>query len=253
MSRLNLKNNFDLCYPILEKEFNLVYDKINSTLDKRVLFYELRIDYLLENNINIDHIIVFINDLVKKIHGKKFIVTIRTKSEGGVIELSYDKYCDYINKLIRQVRVEYIDIEYKYYELDKEKFDVLIENSKTKVILSRHEVTDIFSSINCERIIRELFARKCDTIKLAMMVNSKEDLFSFMNSAKKSFDEYKEYNKNMIFIAMGEMGRLSRIYPEYTNTHMVFLNAYDNDNKLGQFSLDSYLQYRKLLAKEGKN
>ena len=253
MSRLNLKNNFDLCYPILEKEFDLVYSKINSTLDKRVLFYELRIDHLLENGIGIDDIIVFINDLIKHFRDKKFIITIRTKSEGGATQLSFNEYYNYLEKLITKVEASYIDIEYKYYILDKASFDSLIKSSKAKIILSKHIFDDKFSSINCENIINELIESAGAIAKLAVMVSTKEDLFSFMNLANKYASLLKMNKKDAIFIAMGEMGRLSRIYPEYTNTKIVFINAYDKGSILGQYSLDSYLEYRKLLAKLGKN
>ena len=253
MSRLNLKNNFDLCYPILEKEFDLVYNKINSTLDKRVLFYELRIDYLFENGIGIDDIIAFINDLIKHFSDKKFIITIRTKSEGGATQLSFNEYYNYLEKLITNVEASYIDIEYKYYILDKSSFDSLIKTSKSKIILSKHIFDGKFSSTNCEETINELLEGPGDIAKLAIMVSTKDDLFSFMNIAKDYASLLKKNKKEAIFIAMGEMGRLSRIYPEYTNTKIVFINAYDKGSILGQYSLGSYLENRKLLAKLSKN
>lgn len=253
MSGLSLQNNFDLCYPILEKDLFGVCNKINSTLDNRVSIYELRIDYLLNNGININDIIIGINDLIKCFPNKKFIVTIRTKSEGGVIELSLDEYFTYIKMILTELNATYVDVEYKYYILGIDSFNTLIESAKSKVILSKHVFDNKFSRSKCEKIINKLIEGKGSIVKLATMVSTKDELFSFMNIAKKNASELKINNKDAIFIAMGAMGRLSRVYPEYTNTRIVFINAYDKSNTLGQYSLNTYIEYRELLAKLGKN
>lgn len=253
MAGLCLKNNFSLCYPILERDLASVRSKILTTLDERVAFYELRIDYLLEQGVGIDDIIIYINNLLKDFSSKKFIVTIRTKSEGGAVVFSLDVYFSYIKKLLANLNVSYIDIEYKYYALGIDSFDALIKAAMPKVILSKHVFDDRFSNEKCEIIINELIEGTGDIAKLAVMVNTKDDLFSFMNIAKKYESILKSKNKDAIFIAMGEMGRLSRIYPEYTNTKIVFINAYNKGSILGQYDLDTYIEYRKLLAKLGKN
>ena len=253
MSGLSLKNNFYLCYPILEKDLPSVYHKIKTTIDRRVPFYELRIDYLLEQGVATHSIIDCINDLVKTFSNKKFIVTIRTKNEGGAIDIPFDEYYVYVKELVEKSKAHYIDIEYKYYILDLAAFNTLIEKFKVKTILSKHIFSDKFSKEKCEEMINCLIKTKCSIAKLAMTVCEKKDLFYFMNTAKEYSRKLKESNKNAIFIAMGEMGRLSRIYPEYTNTRIVFINAYNNGSILGQYSHNNYIEYRKLLAKLGKN
>ena len=53
---------------------------------------------------------------------------------------------------------------------------------------------------------------------------------------------------------MGKVGVVSRVWPEYTNTKIVFLTAYGDYNvDLGQLSREIYVKYRKLLAKITKN
>lgn len=251
MNKLKLKNNFDLCYPILESDPSSIRKKIEATISKRVKFYELRIDYLLDNRVSIDDIIYYMNDLNRDFSDKEFIVTIRTKNEGGAIDLSLYKYFSYIEKLMGKLKVSYIDIEYKYYSLALDAFNALIKKTNLKIILSKHIFDHEFSKENCEDIIKQLIKTKCNIVKLAVMIDKKNDLFSFMNIAKEHSIKLKDINKDAIFIAMGEMGRLSRIYPEYTNTKIVFVNAYENNSILGQYSLNSYIECRKLLAKLG--
>ena len=54
---------------------------------------------------------------------------------------------------------------------------------------------------------------------------------------------------------MGEIGKLSRVWPEYTHTSIVFLTANGGyfDKMLGQTTRKNYMELRKLLAKRFKN
>ena len=56
------------------------------------------------------------------------------------------------------------------------------------------------------------------------------------------------------YIAMGMVGTLSRLLPEFTKTKIVFLSAYkDIDVELGQLNREKYVKYRNMLAKIDKN
>ena len=91
-------------------------------------------------------------------------------------------------------------------------------------------------------------------VKFAIKTFSKEDLFLFMMTANKCEKIMKKNRKDTIYIAMGSIGILSRLWPEFTNSKIVFLTAYkEMDLDLGQLNREKYVKYRNLLAKNGKN
>ena len=93
-----------------------------------------------------------------------------------------------------------------------------------------------------------------DIVKCAVMVNTKKELFDFMMTARKCSKNIKKQKKECIFIAMGAIGGLSRLWPEFTNTKVVFLTAYgEKASKIGQFTYENFVKYRKLLEKNVKN
>jgi 3-dehydroquinate dehydratase len=93
-----------------------------------------------------------------------------------------------------------------------------------------------------------------DYVKCAVMVNNKNELFDFMMIARKCSKDILKLKKNCIFIAMGEIGGISRVWPEFTNTKIVFLTAYsDKSSKIGQFTYENFVKYRNMLEKNVKN
>ena len=254
MSGIKLKNNFDFCYPILENNKNDFLNKVAEVSTERKCMIELRLDYLLYNGMSIEEIIKIIDRIKNKTTNKKLIATIRTVSEGGKVDLPKERYFYYIKELYLNSKVQIIDVEYKFYKIDKIYYDSLFKKNKKKIILSMH----IFDRIFFENEYMNLFTEMAETsgnfVKFAIKTFTKEDLFTFMNVAKNCEKMLKKNKKQGIFIAMGSVGVLSRVWPEYTNTKVVFLSAYtDFDSVLGQMNREKYMKYRKLLAKIDKN
>ena len=248
-----LRMDFDLCYPILEKNFDNIIKKIKLVNNKKVSTYELRLDNLnclSSAKCDISSIVDNINNLKRRFPKKKFIVTIRTKKEGGKVSFSASKYTEYICCLLKFAKVDYVDVEYKFYAKSKSIINKAINESKAKVIISKHVFDEKFSIIKCEKTFKELSKVNCDIVKLAVKVGSKEDTYKFMELSKNYSIKISKNGKRGIFIAMGKNGLVSRVFPEYTGTKVVFLNAYDKHNKLCQPNLSLFLNmHGKIFAK----
>lgn len=248
------EKSFTICYPVLESSIHSLKKKIVEINSKRNCMIELRLDYLLYAGLGIDEIIKIINNIKTKYTNKKLIATIRTVSEGGRVDLTKEKYFFYIKELYLKSKVKYIDVEYKFYKIDKLYYDSLFKKKKKKIIISMHIFDRIFFESEYIKLFSEMAESTGNIIKFAIKTFTKEDLFSFMQATKKCEKVMKKNKKENIYIAMGLVGVLSRLWPEYTNTKIVFLTAYqDIDKDLGQLNYENYMKYRKLLAKVVKN
>lgn len=255
------KDNYRLCYLISEKDRNSIIKKIKKTYDSRVTTYELRCDHLdcLKGKGDILLAIDTINYVTSKFPRKKFIITIRTKTEGGNISLSKKRYATYISELYYGVKADYIDIEDRYYDAVKElladkKNKEKIRNKKhIKIIVSKHVFDKKFSIVKCENIIKRLMKKKANILKLAVRTEKLVDVCDYMKFARKYSTMIKAHRKDCIFIAMGKAGLISRIFPEYTNTKIVFLDTYNRNNslknnKLFQPNLRMFLRLHRVYA-----
>ena len=249
-----LKNDFEFCYPVLEDNKSAFLKKVAEINSEKQCMIELRLDYLLYAGLSIEDIIRIINTVRTKYTNKKLIATIRTVSEGGKVDLTKEKYFYYIKELYLNAKVNFIDVEYKFYKIDKIYYDSLFKKRKKKIIISMHFFDRIFFENEYIKLFTEMAESSGDIVKFAIKTFSKEDLFLFMMTAKKCEKIMKKNKKETIFIAMGTVGLLSRLWPEFTNTKIVFLTAYkEMDLELGQMNRENYVKYRNILAKNGKN
>lgn len=251
--RINANKKFELCYPIMETDKTSFVDKIISLENEKNDLIELRIDYLLGKGVAIDEIIEMIKHISVST-SKKIIVTIRTDREGGKYVLNEKIYYDYIEKIYLETMVDYIDVEYKVYISNEEKYETLFKKKLKKIILSTHIFDKTLSKKQYEILFNDMLRPYIDIVKCAVFTNTKKELFDYMMVARKSSKIIENAKKECIFIAMGEVGRLSRLWPEYTNTKVVFLTTNsENASKIGQFSYENFVKYRKLLEKITKN
>ena len=246
-------NDFKFCYPILEHSPLKFYEKALSLGRNNNFLLELRIDYLL-SNASFDDVLLVINDINEYIDNDRLIVTIRTKREGGEIELSDEKYFEYISNILMFTSIRYIDLEYDYYKKYARQYDELFKGDFNKVIISKHIFDGALETKKYEKIFDEMTVPCASIVKFAIMLRTKDELFDYMLAARECSKSINKKGKNCIFIAMGKIGSLSRLWPEFTNTKIVFLTAYSQKaNKIGQLGYKDFVKYRKLLEKIDKN
>lgn len=247
-------NDFQFCYSIREENPLKFFEKalLANKYDDSLL--ELRVDYMLANGIDIKKIVSVIDDINKNISGQRLIITIRTIEEGGKISLSDEDYYEYIGILYNKTNSKYIDVEYEYYIKNPDKYRALFSGNIKRVIASKHIFDGALKNDEYKRIFLDMAKSNVNIVKFAIMLDNKEELFDYMLVARECSKLIENGGKNCVFIAMGEIGQLSRLWPEFTNTKIVFLTMDSKKaNKIGQLSYENYVKYRKLLEKIDKN
>lgn len=142
------------------------------------------------------------------------IFTVRTVQEGGKSDISKaDRY--FINKLIAEGGLaDFIDIQVfdspgQVDERAIRSFIRFAHENETKVILSSHDFNE---TPELEEMLARFFVMQdlgADMMKLAVMPQSEEDVFSLLEVATLMRDSYGEIP--FIALSMGQLGATTRI------------------------------------------
>ena len=207
---------------------------------------ELRLDTIYDKEKSITKLLAITNkaDRIIKKYNKYSLATFRTKQDGSNIATTKEEYYDIIYNIYHNSTVNAIDIEYRYYRQLKNRFNQLTNNNKS-IVLSFHEFTKHYDKHYTQELLKEMMKEDVDVVKIAIFTHKKQEVFDIMEESKRI---KKNAKKNIFFviIAMGKMGLVSRIYNEYTNTKIIYI---DNDTKdigpIGNINIVTYYQLRK--------
>ena len=139
---------------------------------------------------------------VAKTAGLPVIVTIRSKEEGGKKFISPKKRLQLFRMLIHEV--DSVDIELS----SKTILDSVIEIAHKfhkLVIVSYHNFVQTPSKEKLEMVIKEAKNRRADIIKISTLVKTPDDILTLGQVT------FKNRTKNIITLAMGKIGTISRI------------------------------------------
>ncbi len=182
-----------IALPIDDKNFTEI---LNSAKGKNVDIIELRIDQF--SNLDTGYILEKFKQV--KDYGFFSIATIRSENEGG-------KFIPDEKRLnIYEAVAEYADIldtELTSKDINKK----VIEIAKSYGILSLvayHDFEKTPDEVEIQKIINDSNNLGCDIIKYAFKANSVEDVGRLLSVT------YKNRDKNLVAISMGEIGKISR-------------------------------------------
>ena len=259
--KLSFKDGSRICYSVKENNLNDFYDKIIelSTMSDDDFLVDLRLDYLLNKKIDIVEIISCIMKARKYLHSeyevsRQYIATIRCFANGGNCIISDKEYMNIVELLCEKNAVDAIDIDYDFYERKSASIKKIFSNGlfsskRTLIItytcrdksLTKDEYRDIFNA---------LIKTPAYIIKIATKAFSTVDAECLMTTARDFDSEFKKKGKLAVIISTGKLGILSRIWYEYTNTMIVYLDAYELDMvPQGEIDKKIFDKCRKLLSK----
>ncbi|GAB6072211.1 type I 3-dehydroquinate dehydratase [Venenivibrio stagnispumantis] len=170
-----------------------IYKNIDIAKEKGADIIELRIDQF--NKINIEEII----NILKYIKAKdlKSISTIRSEKEGGkFIQNRYEIFKEIVKY------TDIIDIELTSFDIREKVIKLAKENGKYALI-SYHDFEK--TPDNIQQIINQAYNLGADIIKFAFKANSFEDVAKILCITNQNKD------KNIVAIAMGDYGKISRL------------------------------------------
>ena len=216
--------------------------------------YEIRVDSFLDKKISLDNIIYILNNVISIFSEHKFLITMRTKEEAGLVDIGYKEYFDIWWEIFNKTTPQFMDIKYEIYKKDVRALEYLrklTDYNNTKVISSYHSIKKHFDINESSALILDMIENFGDIVKYAVNIDNKHDLFMFMNFTHLLNDKLVNKNKEAIFIVMGDMGKISRVWPEYTNSKYMFYSLDENNkikNTTGQITIDELKILRKKIG-----
>ena len=178
--------------------------------------------------------------IFEKFAGRELVFTLRTRSEGGQIELSSDESVQLIKEVAQLYQPDYIDFEYFSY---KDVFDQKLDFPN--LVLSYHNFQE--TPENLMEILSELTSLNPKVVKIAVMANTEQDVLDLMNFTRgfKTLNPEQEY----VTISMGKVGKVSRITSDVTGSSWSFASL-DEASAPGQISLSRMKKIRELLNED---
>lgn len=175
--------------------------------------------------------------IFEKFAGRELVFTLRTRSEGGEIDLSPEEYIHLIKEVAQFYQPDYIDFEYYSY---KDVFEEMLDFPN--LVLSYHNFQE--TPENMMEILSELTILNPKLVKVAVMDHTEQDVLDLMNYTRgfKTLNPEQEY----VTISMGKVGKVSRITADVTGSSWSFASL-DEVSAPGQISLASMKKIREIL------
>ncbi|VPS34817.1 3-dehydroquinate dehydratase, (3-dehydroquinase) (type I DHQase) [Streptococcus pneumoniae] len=175
--------------------------------------------------------------IFEKFAGRELVFTLRTRSEGGELDLSPEEYIHLIKEVAQFYQPDYIDFEYYSY---KDVFEEMLDFPN--LVLSYHNFQE--TPENMMEILSELTILNPKLVKVAVMAHTEQDVLDLMNYTRgfKTLNPEQEY----VTISMGKVGKVSRITADVTGSSWSFASL-DEVSAPGQISLASMKKIREIL------
>ncbi|MCG6036467.1 type I 3-dehydroquinate dehydratase [Acinetobacter baumannii] len=168
---------------------------------------EFRID-LLSFASDTKQVIALGHELKKILGNKPMIATIRTKNEGGQLEISDADYGKSYQAYLKNPFMDWLDVE--MFRDQKVVSDIVqkAHQKKVLVVMSNHDFQQTPSQGEIEKRLLKQDQMGADILKIAVMPKSKQDVFTLMNATLKVS---QQTTKPLLTMSMGQLGTISRV------------------------------------------
>ncbi|MDG4968165.1 type I 3-dehydroquinate dehydratase [Lactococcus lactis] len=182
---------------------------------------EWRADFL-----SADEILEMAPKFFEKFKESKILFTLRTVREGGNIQVSEKKYLQILKEILTY-NPAYIDVEFFTHGPSF----AALKDFRDKMVLSYHNFVEVPSDLT-NRLIK-MHEEGTAFVKVAVMPERECDVLDLLQITR---DMTLEYGDHFISMAMGDLGRLSRISGYLTGSCWTFASL-ENSSAPGQISL----------------
>ncbi|MCR5452603.1 MAG: type I 3-dehydroquinate dehydratase [Lachnospiraceae bacterium] len=206
-----------VCVPVTDAQQIGIIDSAKRLRDAGVKCIEWRADFyedLLDSE-KLRDTLEMLRDITGEI---VLIVTVRTRPQGGNIDLTSDGLSRLLIEIATAHCADFIDMEYFNFERPLTLIGQLHEKGAF-VIASWHDFNKTPEETEMMALLSEMKGGDPDIVKLAVMPGQKKDVFSLM----KVVSEFKEIEKiPVIAMSMGQTGAVSRIVGEAFGSCITF-------------------------------
>ncbi|MEN5174497.1 type I 3-dehydroquinate dehydratase [Acinetobacter higginsii] len=168
---------------------------------------EFRIDLL--NFANDTKQVIALGHELKQILGAKpMIATIRTHNEGGQLTISDADYGKTYQAYLLQPFMDMLDVEMFRDQHIVKNTVKLAHAKKVLIVMSNHDFQKTPSEAEIIKRLLKQDELGADILKIAVMPQNKQDVFTLMNATLKVSQQSK---KPLLTMSMGKLGTISRI------------------------------------------
>lgn len=168
---------------------------------------EFRID-LLSFASDTKQVIALGHELKKILGNKPMIATIRTKNEGGQLEISDAYYGKTYQAYLKNPFMDWLDVEMFRDQKVVSEIVQKAHQKKVLVVMSNHDFQKTPSQDEIEKRLLKQDQMGADVLKIAVMPKSKQDVFTLMNATLKVS---QQTTKPLLTMSMGQLGTISRV------------------------------------------
>ncbi len=168
---------------------------------------EFRID-LLSFASDTKQVIALGHELKKILGNKPMIATIRTKNEGGQLEISDVDYGKTYQAYLKNPFMDCLDVEMFRDQKVVSEIVQKAHQKKVLIVMSNHDFQKTPSQDEIEKRLLKQDQMGADILKIAVMPKSKQDVFTLMNATLKVS---QQTIKPLLTMSMGQLGTISRV------------------------------------------
>ncbi|MFV5628753.1 type I 3-dehydroquinate dehydratase [Acinetobacter oleivorans] len=168
---------------------------------------EFRIDLLSFAN-DTKQVIALGHELKKILGNKPLIATIRTKNEGGQLEISDADYGKTYQAYLKNPFMDWLDVEMFRDQKVVSEIVQKAHQKKVLIVMSNHDFQKTPSQDEIEKRLLKQDQMGADILKIAVMPKSKQDVFTLMNATLKVS---QQTTKPLLTMSMGQLGTISRV------------------------------------------
>lgn len=210
-----------ICVPIVGKTKEEICLDAQTIMEHAVLpdLVEWRADCFLKIQ-DTEQMFVVLQSLRHILGNMPILFTVRTKKEGGELEVSYDTYEKILFQASGSGFVDAVDIEVFFQE---EKSAELIEKVKrcdVTVIASNHDFLKTPPKEEMMHRLIQMHEWNADIAKLAVMPQNRQDVMALLEATKEVSE--RENMCPLITMSMSQLGEISRVCGEMSNSAVTF-------------------------------
>lgn len=223
-----------ICVPVMGENYDILCKEAEAAKKAGADLVEWRADFygdILQTD-SVKEALHSIENIIGRI---PLIFTVRTKEEGGNLDISINEYIDILKQAADTKKVDLIDVEFFKGIKEMTELTEELHRRKTLVIASSHD----FSKTDKKEVLKERFLQMdqsgADILKMAVMPKEFEDVASIMQVTAEVAKSCTD--KPLISMAMGTIGSISRIAGENFGSSITF-GCLGKASAPGQFPIE---------------
>jgi len=208
-----------VCVPIIGHTEQEIISEIRKIKGLNADLAEWRADFF-DDIMNVNSLKRILEEMLREFKGLPFIFTIRTKNEGGRLDISPEEYIKINQMVCESNTADMIDIELNVGEEFIGKIIKVAHENQVKVVISKHDFENTPTHIEIVSTLMKMQNLGGDIAKMAVMPKSKRDLLTLLSATEEMFTNFAKIP--IVTMSMDKEGFASRILGEIFGSAITF-------------------------------